>query len=60
MSALKKVKLPNNTTVDINDARVVSDGITYIGDVIGYVTYEADGVVEQNAITISSSETASS
>lgn len=39
--AVKKVKLPNNTTLDINDARVVSDGITYIGDDIDSATYEA-------------------
>ena len=45
MPALKKVKLPNNTTVDINDARVVSDGIAYKGDELGEVTYEAEGVV---------------
>jgi len=45
MPALKKVKLPNNTTVDINDARVVSDGIVYIGDEAGSATYEADGTV---------------
>lgn len=39
--AVKKVKLPNNTTLDINDARVVSDGITYIGEDIDSATYEA-------------------
>lgn len=45
MPALKRVKLPNNTTVDINDARVVSDGIVYIGDEASSATYEADGNV---------------
>ena len=40
--AVKKVKLPNNTTLDINDARVVSDGITYIGDTISSATYESE------------------
>lgn len=43
--AVKKVKLPNNTTLDINDARVVSDGITYIGDTISSATYESEGIV---------------
>ena len=38
--AVKKVKLPNNTTLDINDARVVSDGITYIGEDIDSATYD--------------------
>lgn len=45
MPTLKKVKLPNNTTVDINDARVVSDGIVYIGDEAGSATYESEGIV---------------
>ena len=39
--AVKRLKLPNNTTVDINDARVVSDDITYIGDTISSATYES-------------------
>ena len=37
--AIKKVKLPNNTTQDINDARVVSDAIAYIGAESGSATY---------------------
>ena len=45
MSAVKKVKLPNNTTLDIQDARVVSDGITYIGDTISSATYESEGII---------------
>lgn len=43
--AIKKVTLPDNTTQDINDARVVSDGITYIGETPGSTTYEVDGDV---------------
>jgi hypothetical protein len=41
--AIKKVKLPNNTTQDINDARVVSDAITYIGSEQGTATYVDGG-----------------
>ncbi len=43
--ALKKVKLPNNTTVDINDARVVSDAIVYKGEELGDATYTSGGAV---------------
>lgn len=43
--AIKKVKLPNNTTVDINDARVVSDAIAYIGAAEGSATYVDGGQV---------------
>lgn len=42
---VEKIRLPNSATVDIHDARVVSEDITYIGDVIGSATYEADGSV---------------
>ena len=37
--AIKKVRLPDNTTQDINDARVVSDAIAYIGAESGSATY---------------------
>lgn len=43
--ALKKVKLPNNTTVDVNDARVVSDAIVYKGEELGDATYTSGGAV---------------
>lgn len=43
--AIKKVKLPNNTTQDINDARVVSDAIAYIGAQQGSATYVDGGQV---------------
>lgn len=43
--AIKKVKLPNNTTLDINDARVVSDAITYIGEQQGSATYVDGGTI---------------
>lgn len=37
--AIKKVRLPDNTTQDIYDARVVSDAIAYIGAESGSATY---------------------
>ncbi len=43
--AIKKVKLPNNTTLDIHDARVVSDAITYIGAQQGSATYVDGGTI---------------
>lgn len=42
---ISKVQLPNNTTQDVHDSRVVSDAITYVGDAIGSATYTADGEV---------------
>lgn len=41
--ALKKLKLPDNTVVEIQDTRVVSDGIVYIGDAIDPTTYTDGG-----------------
>lgn len=43
--AIKKIKLPNNTEQDINDARVVSDAITYIGSAAGTATYVDGGQI---------------
>ena len=43
--ALKKVKLPDNTYIDIADARLVSDGIVYIGVELDDAEYQDGGTV---------------
>lgn len=43
--AIKKIALPEGTTLDINDARVVSDAIAYVGDSEGTATYVDGGQV---------------
>ena len=45
--AISKVKLPNNTTQDVHDSRVVSDAIAYVGATSGSATYvDGDVVVD--------------
>lgn len=41
--AISKVRLPDNTTQDIHDVRVVSEKIVYEGEELGETTYTADG-----------------
>lgn len=44
---VEKIRLPNSSTVDIHDVRVVSADITYIGDTIGSAEYEAPSLGSQ-------------
>ena len=43
--AIKKIKIGSGNAIDINDARVASDAITYIGAQQGSATYVDGGQI---------------